>query len=104
MIARVPAWALGLMRATRAVTGAGNAVDLRTSALRPIVSPATSSGASAASSSICDRSTISTRRVSIATRSPVCAMRCDTSPEIGATRVASLRLLRASATADSAAS
>ena len=103
MIARVPAWALGLMRATCAATGPAMP-STSSVARRPIVSAATSSGASADSTSICDRSTISTSRVSIATRSPAWAMRCDTRPEIGATRVASLRLLRASATADSAAS
>ena len=103
MIERVPDCALGLMRATRAATGAARP-SMRSVALRPIVSAATSSGASAASTSICARSTISTSLASMATRSPICAMRCATRPEIGATRVVSFLLFFASATADSAAS
>ena len=65
-------------------------------AARPIASAATSSGASVASSSSCDRSTISISRASIATRSPGCASRCDTRPEIGAQHGVVVAALRAS--------
>ena len=57
----------------------------------------------AASSSMRDRSTISTMRPSSGTRSPGWARRCATRPLIGATSVVSPRLLRASSTAASAA-
>ena len=90
------------MRATRALTGSIRPSTC-SAAVWPSASATTSSGATAASSSSRDRSTISTMRASTATRSPGCARRCETRPEIGATSVPSARALRASSTAAIAA-
>ena len=96
MIARVPAWALGLMRATCAATGPAMP-STSSVARRPIVSAADVLGRER-------RLDLDLRQVDDLDQPGVdrdpfagCAMRCATRPEIGATRVASLRLLRASA-------
>ena len=76
---------------------------MRSRAGWPTASATTSSGATGASSSRRDRSTISISRASSATRSPGWTKRCATVPAIGATRRVSRRALRASSTAASAA-
>ena len=89
------------MRATFAATGnATPSTDTR--ACWPTRRATTSSGATATSSSSRERSTISSRRASTATRSPGCTSRCDTRPDSGArisvSRTA-LRLISAAALA-----
>ena len=72
-------------------------------ALAPICSVPRSCGATAASSSMRDRSTISMMRASTATRSPGWARRWATRPAIGAINWVSARDLRASSAPASAA-
>jgi hypothetical protein len=100
---RLPACVLGLIRATRALTGSGHC--LRSSAPRSARrAPAAASLAlTAASSSTRLRSTISMMRASTGTRSPGWASRCDTRPLIGATSTVSASVLRATSAAASAA-
>ena len=90
------------MRATVALSGVSSpSTDSR--ATPPTRSVARSCGATAASSSSRDRSTISRMRASTATRSPGWARRWATRPAIGAVSTASARVLRASSTPASAA-
>ncbi len=95
---RSPGWApaRGRPSPTRAGLGAGvdahharrhrlgEAVDLHAAPGADAQTEPTSSGATAASSSTRDRSTISTRRASSGTRSPGCTSRCATMPVSGA--------------------
>lgn len=86
------------MRATLAASGAGRP-SICSWARWPTRRPTTSSGATAASSSMRVRSTISTMRPSTATRSPGCARRWDTRPVSGARSSQSFTALRASSAA-----
>ena len=99
---REPAWALGLMRITRALAGSGlpSTVNL---ACAPTLSAARFSGGTAASNSSEPRSTISRILPSTATRSPGCARRCDTRPLIGVAMRVSANDFFASSTPASAA-
>ena len=91
---RAPALADGLMRTTVAASGVSRP-STRKVAGAPTRTATTSCGASAASSSSCERSTTSRIRVSTATRSPGWLSRCAIWPSSGATRRASFTDLRA---------
>ena len=99
---RLPACAVGLMRAIFAATGMREP-STNSSAVCPTLAWLASSALSVASSSRRLKSTISTMRVSMPTRSPFCAIRWATWPEIGAFRAVSATDFAATSVAERAA-